>query len=252
MIQAKKSLGQNFLKNEVVLQKIADSLDIKEEDVVVEIGPGLGALTRYLVSSPARKIIVIEKDRRLIEGLNRDFSAERFSVIEGDALEVLPSLKIEKFKLIGNIPYYITGYLMRIISELDNKPEVSVFVVQKEVAERAVMMEPKNNILSLSLSFWAEPKNLGTIKKENFYPVPKVDSAILKLVAKESVADRTSFFKTLHLLFKQPRKTILNNLAEAIEKTGAEKIIQEAGLEPTLRPENLSLSDVKKISGLIN
>lgn len=252
MIQAKKSLGQNFLKNETMLQKIASSLEIKENEVIVEIGPGLGALTKYLVSSPAKKIIAIEKDRRLIEGLKKKFADERLSVIEGDALEVLPALDIKEFKLIGNIPYYITGHLMRIVGELKDKPSVSVFVVQKEVAERAVMREPENNILSLSLQFWSDPEFLGMIKREDFVPVPKVDSAILRLTTKESEANQESFFRTLHLVFKQPRKTILNNLSAQMEKSKSEEIIKNANLMPSLRPENLSLDDIKKISAIIN
>lgn len=252
MIQAKKSLGQNFLKNETMLQKIAGSLEIKENEVIVEIGPGLGALTKYLVSSPAKKIIAIEKDHRLIEGLKEKFTDERFSVIEGDALEILPALDMKEFKLIGNIPYYITGHLMRIVSELKNKPSVSVFVVQKEVAERAIMKEPENNILSLSLQFWSNPEFLGTIKREDFIPVPKVDSAILRLTTRESETDQESFFRTVHLIFKQPRKTILNNLSAQMEKSEAEKIIRIAKLVPSLRPGNLSLDDIKRISAILN
>ncbi len=252
MFQTKKSLGQNFLKNEAILKKIADTLEINDSDTVVEIGPGEGTLTKYLLSSPAKQIIAIEKDRRLIERLKNKFPDERFTLIEGDALEIIPTLNIREYKLIGNIPYYITGYLFRIISELKDKPALSTFVVQKEVAERAIMKEPKSNLFSLSLQLWSDPKMIDIIKKENFSPIPKVDSAVLRLETKDNIPDIKNFYDTLHILFKQPRKTILNNLSEKIERSEAEKKLTDLNLPLTLRPQNLSLSDVVKISKLIS
>lgn len=249
MIKAKKSLGQNFLTNEILLQKIAGGLQIEDGDVVVEIGPGTGALTKHLLASNAAKIIAVEKDNRLIAGLRAKFTDPRFTVIEGDALEILPSLSLKKFKLIGNIPYYITGHLLRVVGELAEKPALSVFVIQKEVAERAVAHAPKNNLLSLSLQFWSEPEFLGTIKKENFRPVPKVDSAIIRLrTVKPPVLQADKYYPILRLLFSQPRKTILNNLASRLSKEEAARLLEKLNLSPSLRPENLFLEDIIKIA----
>ena len=249
MIKAKKSLGQNFLINEDFLQKIADSLEIKDGDTVVEIGPGTGALTKHLLNSAAGKVVAIEKDHRLIDGLRAGFSDPRFTVIEGDALEILPSLASKDFKLIGNIPYYITGHLLRTVGKLETKPRASVFVVQKEVAERAAAKTPKNNLLALSLRFWSDPEFLGVIKRENFRPVPKVDSAILRLRTAESPdLQALKYFSTLRLLFSQPRKTILNNLSRSLPKDEAAALLGSLDLSPSMRPENLSLEDVVKIA----
>lgn len=249
MIKAKKSLGQNFLVNEALLLKIASGLEIKEGDVVFEIGPGTGALTKHLLEFPAAKIIGVEKDRRLIPLLKEKIADPRFEVIEGDALKILPELKVNGFKLIGNIPYYITGHLLRIIGELEIKPALSVFVVQKEVAERAAAVAPKNNILSLSLQFWTNPEFLGVIKKENFRPIPKVDSAILRLRTKKSPEiSSEKYFFTLRKLFGSPRKTILNNLSSILPKNLSAEMLESLSLSPSLRPENLSFEEVVQIS----
>lgn len=246
---AKKSLGQNFLINESLLQKIASGLEIREGDVVVEVGPGTGALTKRLIESDAAKIVAIEKDSRLIEGLRAELPDPRLTIIEGDALEVLPSLSLRNFKLIGNIPYYITGHLLRTVGELENRPSISVFVVQKEVAERASAKAPKNNLLSLSLQFWSDPESLGIIKKENFRPIPKVDSAILRLrTSKSSLIPSEKYYPILRLLFSQPRKTILNNLSSRLPKEEALRLLETINLSPSLRPENLSIEEVVKIA----
>lgn len=249
---AKKSLGQNFLNNEALLQKITTALRVESGDVVVEVGPGEGSLTKHLLNLPASKIIAVEKDRRLIETLRAKFADPRLTIIEGDALDFVPALDIKKFKLIGNIPYYITGHLLRVIGELSNKPTTSVFVVQKEVAERAAAKPPKNNILALSLQFWSNPEFLGIIKKENFRPVPKVDSAILRLntITPPDISPE-KYFSALRLLFSHPRKTILNNLSSRLPKEEVTRLLEALGLSPSLRPENLSLGEVVKIAGRI-
>ena len=248
----KKSLGQNFLNNDLLLQKIANALQVKSGDIVVEVGPGEGSLTRHLLDLQASKIIAVEKDRRLIARLRARFSDPRLTIIEGDALDIIPALDIKKFKLIGNIPYYITGHLLRVIGGLSNRPTTSVFVVQKEVAERATAKPPKNNILALSLQFWSSPEFLGTIKRENFRPVPKVDSAILRLNAIELPdISPEKYFSALRLLFAHPRKTILNNLSSSLPKEEATRLLEALGLSPSLRPENLSLGEVIKIAGEI-
>lgn len=187
-------LGQHFLKNKTALEKIAGALELKEGDVVVEIGPGHGELTELLFAS-AKKITVvaIEKDRNFIASLQEKFTAGSahgtFGVIEGDALKILPQTveglardgAVGSYKIVGNIPYYITGKLLRVMSDLKEKPERTVLLVQREVAERICAKPPEMNRLAASVQFWAEPKIIGLVSKENFSPPPKVDSAIILL-----------------------------------------------------------------------
>ena len=184
-IFAKKSLGQNFLNSDGALSAIILAGKVKKGDTVLEIGPGKGALTRELLKTGA-KVLAIEKDDRLIPVLEELFAKEikkgQFTLIHGDVLEFDPTeYKLEEgsYKLIANIPYYITGELIRkFLSELP-QPELMVILVQKEVAERIVSKDSKESILSISVKVYGEPKYIQTVKAGSFFPPPKVDSAIL-------------------------------------------------------------------------
>ena len=197
-------LGQHFLINKKKIEKIIEALDLKSGDVVVEIGPGKGALTIPLCENCQKlgcKIIAVEKDKDLADDLKNkiyDLGLDKnIEIIEGDALKTLPrlihnsELRIKNYKIVGNIPYYITGYLLRILGELENKPSLIVLTIQKEVAQR-VCAKPRTrrrqgyggqgmNLLAASVQFWAEPKIIGSVSKKDFWPIPKVDSAIIKL-----------------------------------------------------------------------
>ena len=283
-------LGQHFLKSGEILKRIISALDLKGRDFVVEIGPGHGELTRYLVESGAT-VIAIEKDKRLVEYLSKKFEARsaesetisksrtlnsKLNVIEGDALEVLPNLThnsqltTHDWKLVGNIPYYITGHLLRIIGDLEQKPSLTILLIQKEVAKRICarpleMTRSKNsgssrasrgmNLLAASVQFWAEPGILFYVKKGNFNPPPKIDSAVIKLETKDIAGykvDTNKYYSFTKKLFKQPRKTILNNLlAGGYEKEKIIKVLSEVGINPTNRPQNLSLDDIIHISLLL-
>ncbi len=182
-------------------------------------------------------------------------------IIEGDALKIIPriirtyKLKAISYKLVGNIPYYITGKLLRIISNLKEKPEICVFTIQKEVTERIASRPPRMTRLAAMVQFWAEPKIVMSIGKNNFDPPPAVDSAIIKLKRKpEKERAWRAYEKAAKLLFTQPRKTILNNiLPKRNQKTkeGIEEKLKKAGINPLDRPQNLSVEDIKKISALI-
>ena len=164
----------------------------------------------------------------------------------------------------GNIPYYLTGYLLRLISELKQKPALCVFTVQKEVAERITASPPRMNKLAASVQFWANPEIIGFIPKENFMPAPKVDSAIIKLIphTKKTTtiisqlylnSSEINYYKTINVLFRQPRKTILNNLRTVnnelkIMKEEIVKKLAEIGINPQARPQNLSVGDIVKIA----
>ncbi|MFA6136218.1 MAG: 16S rRNA (adenine(1518)-N(6)/adenine(1519)-N(6))-dimethyltransferase RsmA [Candidatus Paceibacterota bacterium] len=236
----RQKLGQHFLKNKEVLENIADSLELKKGDVVIEIGPGHGELTQYLLNAGVT-IIAIEKDESMVEYLCNKFEARstkletstkskiqnnELNLINGDALKILPVLNTvydirhTKYKIVGNIPYYITGHLLRIISELKNKPKLTVLLIQKEVAQRICAKSPQMNLLSASVQFWAEPKIIQNVTRGNFNPPPDVDSAIVLLKTKSLIntdknntrIDTDIYYGFIRKIFKQPRKTVLNNL----------------------------------------
>lgn len=273
-MKAKKSLGQNFLINSAKINKVVDALDLKKGDVVIEIGPGHGELTEFLVNRLLTfsefKLLVIEKDKDLVVELQKKFKNKNIEVISGDALKILKSydLNLKSYKLTGNIPYYITGHLFRIIGDLKNKPAISVFTIQKEVAQRICALrqaqgEQKMNLLAASVQFWAEPKIIDIVSKGNFRPIPKVDSAIIKLSPRTNAdltrTDVDKYYRFIKILFKQPRKTILNNLLSVdlrgskrgLTQMAREEIIKKLesiGINPLDRPEDLSLDEIIKMS----
>jgi len=247
-MKAKKSLGQHFLRNASILQKIVGALEIDENDIVVEVGPGHGELTKIIAAKKPKKLIVIEKDEGLAALLCNTFT--NIQIISGDALENLPKLDLPKnWKLIGNIPYYITGRLLRVVSELPNPPTQTVLLIQKEVAERISALPPKANLLSSVTSGWATPKYLFTVSRRNFHPVPKVDSAVILLLRNNTIVN-DKYFVTARALFKQPRKKAINNLVDFLEisKSQAEKIFISCGLSLNIRPQNLSSTDILSLS----
>ncbi len=264
-------LGQHFLVNDTILQKIARALDAQPNETIIEIGAGHGELTEEIKNQKSKiKIIAIEKDRELIPALREKFSEEKnIEVIEGDALNILPQLcstfHDSRFAITGNIPYYITGHLLRIVGELERKPRCSVFTIQKEVSLRIVAQPPRMNRLAASVQFWAEPTIIGFVPKKDFDPAPEVDSAILRLetrnVKHKTDATGKYYYRAVAALFRQPRKTILNNLLDAkkqnenYERESAKnemiKKLTKLGINPENRPQNLSMEDISAIENLL-
>ncbi|MGB7957695.1 MAG: 16S rRNA (adenine(1518)-N(6)/adenine(1519)-N(6))-dimethyltransferase RsmA [Minisyncoccia bacterium] len=251
-----QKLGQHFLKNKSVLRSIAESLELAPNDIVIEIGPGHGELTEFLMASHAEKIIAIEKDADLYDSLIKKFQDARMIALRDDALTALPTViqnskpKILNYKIVGNIPYYITGHLLRTIGDLEIKPTRSVFTIQKEVAERVCAIPPHMNRLAASVQFWATPRIVQVIPASDFSPKPKVASAIIILEAKQQIADSQNYYSAVHALFAQPRKTIINNLRSGTEEKGDSigKKLSAIGISPDQRPQNLSVSDIIAIS----
>ena len=261
-------LGQHFLKNTDAIKKIIAALEIQQSDNIIEIGPGKGALTFPLAEECTQKncrLIAIEKDNELFLVLKEKYRDNKnIFIINGDALEELKTIveKIKKsfgeqtkFKIVGNIPYYITGKLLRTISELKNKPENCILMVQKEVAERISAIPPHNNLLAAATAVWADIKILLKLKAGEFDPPPEVDSAVIQLTPnhKNIPAEKLEkYYKLIHIIFKQPRKTLANNLKDGLDlpRTEIEKPINTLNLPLNARPQNISVDQILEIIDL--
>ena len=242
-MEKKKSLGQHFLHAKPYLQAVADAAHIKEGETVLEVGPGEGSLTSVLLERGA-KVVAIEKDSRLIPLLRekfKHFDISRFEVIEGDALKFdIAKLKIENFKLVGNIPYYITGALFKKFLTAPHQPSTLVFLIQKEVAER-IARSKKESILSLSIKAYGTPRYIKTVPAGAFSPPPKVDSAILAVenISRknfESDVHEAKFFELVKKGFSQKRKFLKNNLGPDYYS-----FLQKARIEDKARAEDVPL-----------
>jgi len=247
-----KRLGQNFLKDWRVAQKMVSEAEIEPGEIVLEIGPGKGILTKLLLEKEA-KVIAIEKDKKLFDFLKERFKKEQnLTLLKGDALSYLRDnefLSKEKFKIVSNIPYYLTSVLFRIIFERKNIPQKIILMIQKEVAQRIVANPPKMNILAISVQVFAKAKILFYVKKEKFSPRPKVDSAVIKieplkknLLDKEKVP-KDSFFNFLKIGFSSPRKTLSKNLSQKFSKEKVKVSLENLKIDSKSRPENLSIKE---------
>jgi 16S rRNA (adenine1518-N6/adenine1519-N6)-dimethyltransferase len=239
-----KKFGQNFLGNEKALEKIAEVLEIEKNETILEIGGGSGNLTKKLLEK-TDNLIVIEKDKRLIEELKKLSKSKKFQVIQGDCRDVLSSVTddLGKYKICGNIPYYLTGQLLRIIQELKNVPQVVVFTIQKEVAERIAGKE-KETQLSIITKLWAEPEIMMKLKAEDFYPQPKVDSSIIKLavLSKEKrIKNEKEVINLVKIGFLAPKKTLYNNLSSKFDKEKIKKTFEKMNFLDKIRAHDLSI-----------
>ncbi len=225
---AKKSLGQNFLTSEGALRDILSAADVQKDDVVLEIGPGRGVLTKKLLEAGAQ-VIAVEKDRELVPVLADMFSSEvamgQLTIIEADILEydIASFVTIHPtYKLIANIPYYITGQIFRMFLEgVSVPPSCMTLLVQKEVAERVVARDGKESILSISVKAYGVPQYVATVKRGSFTPAPNVDSAILHIgsISKKFFEthgmSEMKFFEVVKAAFAHKRKMIEGNLKDA-------------------------------------
>lgn len=328
---AKKSLGQNFLVDREALDKIVEAADLTtptpllekegdKEDLVIEIGPGLGVLTEELVNR-AGKVTAVELDQKLANLLAENYGSvistprgqsgvekssdlhkispppkgsrddkntaearsrdDKLEVINADILKLnIPELvRAEKYKVVANIPYYITSKILELFLTQGNKPESIVLLVQKEVAERICARPGQLSILALSVQAYGQPEIVGIVPKESFFPAPKVDSAILRIkdihpfnchsrldlesklvdpslrwddkekARDDSFCGEKDFFRLVHVGFASKRKTLVNNLAAGyhLDKKKASDIIKSIGLDENIRAQELSLDDWQKL-----
>lgn len=260
--KAKKSLGQHFLKSKGAVAGIVAAGKITADDTILEIGPGTGILTEALLKNPAKKIVAIEMDRDLIAGLEEKFAEEiknkRFTILEADALEVdLKKLKLAsgKYKLIANIPYYITGAILEKYIGGGVAPSVAVLLVQKEVAKRITARDGKESILSISIKAYGTPKIALKVPREAFRPAPKVDSAVLVVENIHSQMTKTeekAFFTIVKAGFAHKRKQLLSNLSATFDKKALEIAFGELKLSPTIRAERLTLENWLTLTKLLS
>ncbi|MCR4328753.1 MAG: 16S rRNA (adenine(1518)-N(6)/adenine(1519)-N(6))-dimethyltransferase RsmA [Patescibacteria group bacterium] len=256
-------LGQHFLHDSSVLGIITDTLAINPHNTIIEIGAGHGELTQELeirnnALDNSLKIFVIEKDPSLVQHLAVLFSKNRnIEILEGDVRKILPEFishrGIHEYKLAGNIPYYLTGFLLRIIGELRPLPKTTVLTIQKEVAERIAAEPPRMNRLAASIQFWATPHVICNVPRTSFSPPPKVDSSVLCLSQKNSPQNENvtlRYYAAVHALFAQPRKTLINNISNAIDlpRQSIISILEKESLDPTARPETLTISQIMSLA----
>ncbi len=219
----KKSLGQHFLRSEKVLEEMCAEAEVNTGDVVLEIGPGEGTLTTTLLAKGAT-VIALEKDHRLIPILQEKFATEitekKLILKEADVLEFDPAeIAAPIYKIVANIPYYITGAILEKFLSAVRQPSCMVLLVQKEIAERIVARDGKESILSISVKAYGQPKNVQKVSRGLFSPPPKVDSAILAIsnISKKNfknAEEENSFFKIVKAGFAHKRKMLKNNLAD--------------------------------------
>ncbi|HVI60708.1 MAG TPA: 16S rRNA (adenine(1518)-N(6)/adenine(1519)-N(6))-dimethyltransferase RsmA [Candidatus Saccharimonadales bacterium] len=245
---AKKSLGQHWLRDTASLEAICDAADVQADDCVLEIGPGLGTLTEVLVRR-AGQVIAVEFDEKLARQLPERVTADNLEVVRQDILGFdLTSLPPD-YKLVANIPYYLTSNLIRVISETPNRPVSAAILVQKEVAERVAARPGGMSLLSVTAQFYWEVSLGREVPAELFEPPPKVDSRVLILQRRDGPlypgVDPKQFFRLAKAGFGQRRKTLLNSLGGGLHlsRQETEKLLQTANIAPNRRAQTLSLDE---------
>ncbi len=268
-IKANKNLGQNFLINEEVVKNIVGCSNIEKEDLVIEIGPGLGTLTKYLLEK-AGKVICIELDTKMLQILEDRFSLyNNFELINNDVLKVdLKNIiekekaegKIKNVKIVANLPYYITTPIIMKLLEEELELESITVMIQKEVADRLIAVPGQKNTgaITYSVYYYASSEAIMEVPNSSFIPEPEVTSKVIKLnIRKESIVtpkDKEKMFKIIKYAFMQKRKTLLNSLTNNgvfENKQKGTEILNSLGIKENVRPEELTLEQFEKISDIL-
>jgi 16S rRNA (adenine1518-N6/adenine1519-N6)-dimethyltransferase len=262
----KKRLGQHFLIDEAVLERILSAAELSPGDIVVEVGPGLGILTEVLAKQGA-KVIAVELDSKLVALLKKRLATfPNVKIIHADILELTPRQLLQDnltaselaqgYKVIANLPYYITSPVLSHFLEAQPRPSEMVVMVQKEVGEAIAAAPGKMRLLSVKAQFYSKPFIVSHVPAESFYPPPKVDSVILRLdvysqpsLIQSGVSDVAGFFDIVMHGFHSPRKQLRNSLAHSLEMLPSEvaTLLQKAGIEAKRRAETLSLEEWREL-----
>ncbi|MCW1888007.1 MAG: 16S rRNA (adenine(1518)-N(6)/adenine(1519)-N(6))-dimethyltransferase RsmA [Candidatus Moranbacteria bacterium] len=258
-MRAKKSLGQNFLEEGSLIERIIEVSGVGEADTVLEIGPGMGALTFPLLEK-VKKVVAVEADERFIELFNQK-KHTNLSLYQGNILDIgierilEAEVKGEEYHVIANIPYYITAPIVRLLLSLSHQPKQIILMVQDEVAERLSAKPGGLSLLGIMAQYYAETEKLFFVPKEAFSPVPKVDSAIIRLIpykAFDKEVDRR-LFRVVKVAFQAKRKTLANNLKGAfgLTREDVESLLARRGLSLDIRAQAMSLEDWEWLSAEI-
>ncbi len=265
-LRPQKRWGQNFLTDARILESIADAAEVGSADTVLEVGPGLGHLTRVLARR-AERVVAIEVDQALAAKLFADFvDVPSVKIVHGDILQFEPiellgagrhPARFTSFKIVANLPYYITSAILRHILEAAHKPCVVVVMVQREVAQRMAAQPPKMNLLAVSVQFFARVRIVRTIPAGAFYPRPKVDSAVVRLDVAEHptrpVDDPKRFFEIVRAGFGERRKQLRNSLARglSLDPSVVATALVRAHIDPARRAETLTLEEWRLLQRLL-
>ncbi len=248
-LQPRKGLGQNFLFDENVLARIVDAADIQPGDEVLEIGPGLGSLTRQLAAS-AHRVVAVELDDRLIPILENELAGlDNVQIVHGDILEQDPAALFRgPYKVVANVPYYITGAILRYLLSGGHKPSSMVLTVQKEVAERLTAVPPKMSLLAVSVQYYGQVTRVAALKAGAFWPRPDVDSAVIRIAVRPqagfSEEQERAFFRIVRAGFSQKRKQLQKNLRQLNgDRTAVAEALQRADIDGARRAETLTLDE---------
>lgn len=252
MARPKKSLGQHWLKDPEILAEIAEAAEIEGDDVVLEIGPGLGTLTSRLLARAGR-VVAVEFDADLARKLPGQFPGKNLEVINQDILQFDLRQLPAGYKVVANVPYYITSKIVEKLMIAENKPSLAVLLVQKEVAQRIAAEPGQMSILAISAQIFAEAELDIEVPRQFFTPPPKVDSQVVvlktrqqPLVAKD---DEKAFFRLVKAGFSAKRKKLRSSLSAglALSKLEAEQLLKKAGINPEQRAEDLSIDDWRRL-----
>lgn len=255
-MQNNKSLGQHWLKDRDVLAHIADCAELTSEDTVLEIGPGLGTLTSELLRR-SKKVIAVEYDGELARKLPAQFPGKNLEVVESDILSFDLSILPAGYSVVANVPYYITSKIVQLLMTAENKPKMTVLLVQKEVAERLAAHPGQMSILAVSAQLFAEVTLGDVVPAALFTPPPKVDSQVVILQTRTTPfltdVDETRFFRVVKAGFSAKRKKLRSSLSGGLKitKDDAEALLQEASISPDSRAEALSLDDWVRLTRVV-
>jgi len=255
-IKPARSKGQNFLINEGIYQAIIKAADIKPKDTILEVGPGLGFLTAK-IAAQAKRVVAVELDDKLATILNLAISSQdvqNVEVINQDILRFNPQdyfTQDENYSVVANLPYNITSIFLRTFLSTLKPPNSLVLMLQKEVAERIVRLEPDMTLLSLSLAYYGQAEIIRTVPASDFWPAPAVDSAILRFIYTKnkptpaSIEQDKRFFRLARIAFSAKRKMLKNNLLAALDISAdkLDNIFAKVGIDQKIRAENLSLEN---------
>ena len=252
----KKSMGQHWLNDEYSLEAICEAAAVQASDTVLEIGPGLGSLTKILIAK-AKHVVAVEFDENLAAALPMRIGADNLEVINQDILSFDFSTMPAGYKVIANIPYYLTSNLIRVMSETSNPPQSATILVQKEVAQRVCAKPGNMSLLSVTAQYYWQVELAEEVPAELFTPPPKVDSQILAMVLRPEPLlqdiEISQYFRLIKAGFSQRRKTLLNSLSSGLHlnKSAVEQACQQVGIDPGRRAQTLSLDEWYKLYGVI-